>query len=75
VDTLGLSLDEASLRVSTHAADYLGLTDRGRLEPGAWADAVVLDRDLELQDVYVEGEHLFNDNDEEEGRCISAPSR
>jgi len=76
VDTLGLALDEASMRVSTHAVDYLGLTDRGRLEPGAWADAVVLDRDLELQDVYVEGEHLpFNDNNEEEERCRTVPSR
>jgi N-acetylglucosamine-6-phosphate deacetylase len=59
VDTLGLALDEASLRVSTHAADYLGLTDRGRLQPGAWADAVILDRDLELQDVFVEGEAVL----------------
>ena len=52
---LGLGLAEASARVSTHAADYLGLADRGRLAPGAWADVVVLDRDLFLTDVYVEG--------------------
>jgi N-acetylglucosamine-6-phosphate deacetylase len=52
---LGLGLGEASARVSTHAADYLGLPDRGRLAPGAWADAVVLDRDLNIKDVYVEG--------------------
>ena len=55
VGELGLGLAEASARVSTHAADYLGLADRGRLAPGAWADVVVLDRDLNLQDVYVEG--------------------
>jgi len=55
VNGLGLGLAEASMRVSTHAADYLGLADRGRLTPGAWADAVVLDRDLRLQDVFVEG--------------------
>jgi N-acetylglucosamine-6-phosphate deacetylase len=58
VDALGLALDEASLRVSTHAADYLGLADRGRLARGAWADVVVLDRDLVLQDVFVEGERI-----------------
>ena len=52
---LGLALAEASARVSTHAADYLGLADRGRLAPGAWGDAVVLDRDLNLKNVYVEG--------------------
>lgn len=55
VDALGLGLAQASARVSTHAADYLGLADRGRLAPGAWADAVVLDRDLNLQEVYIEG--------------------
>jgi N-acetylglucosamine-6-phosphate deacetylase len=55
VNTLGLDLADASRRVSTHAADYLGLGDRGRLVQGAWADAVVLDRDLTLTDVYVEG--------------------
>jgi N-acetylglucosamine-6-phosphate deacetylase len=53
---LGLALDDASRRTSTHAADHLGLTDRGRLEPGAMADLVVLDRDLALQRVLVEGE-------------------
>jgi N-acetylglucosamine-6-phosphate deacetylase len=53
---LGLPLDEASRRTSTHAADYLGLADRGRLQPGAWADAVVLDRELRVQRVCVEGE-------------------
>ena len=58
VDPLGFDLQEASLRVSTFAADYLGLADRGRLAPGAWADAVVLDRDLVLQAVYAEGERL-----------------
>jgi N-acetylglucosamine-6-phosphate deacetylase len=55
VDELGLSLAEASMRLSTHAADYLGLADRGRLAPGAWGDVVVLDRDLQVTDVFVEG--------------------
>jgi N-acetylglucosamine-6-phosphate deacetylase len=55
VDRLGLDLPDASRRVSTFAAEYLGLTDRGRLQAGAWADVVVLDRDLNLQDVFVEG--------------------
>jgi N-acetylglucosamine-6-phosphate deacetylase len=55
VEVLGLDLADASRRVSTHAADYIGVTDRGRLVAGAWGDAVVLDRDLNLMDVYVEG--------------------
>jgi N-acetylglucosamine-6-phosphate deacetylase len=55
VDTLGLDLADASRRVSTYAADHMGLQDRGRLQAGAWADVVVLDRDLALQAVLVEG--------------------
>ena len=55
VNELGLDLQDASRRVSTYAADYLGAADRGRLALGAWGDVVVLDRDLQLTDVYVEG--------------------
>ncbi|MCW5221844.1 N-acetylglucosamine-6-phosphate deacetylase [Verminephrobacter aporrectodeae] len=53
---IGLPLDDAARRVSTHAANYLGQGERGRLAPGAWADLVVLDRHLDLQSVLVEGE-------------------
>jgi N-acetylglucosamine-6-phosphate deacetylase len=55
---LGLTLADASARVSTHAADHLGEPERGRLRPGAWADVVMLDRDLQLQRVFVEGEDI-----------------
>lgn len=58
VGELELDLADASRRVSTHAADHLGLGERGRLVPGAWADLVVLDRDLRLLDVWVEGVSL-----------------
>ena len=53
---IGLSLQDASRRVSTNAADYLGETQRGRLAPGCHADFVVLDRDLTIKAVYIEGE-------------------
>jgi len=55
VNELGLSISEASSCVATHAANYLGMGDRGRLAVGGWGDAVLLDRDLKLLDVYVEG--------------------
>ncbi|MFN8754983.1 MAG: N-acetylglucosamine-6-phosphate deacetylase [Burkholderiales bacterium] len=58
VERLGLALSEASARVSTYAADYLGLEDRGRLRVGAYADVVVLDSDLQIEGVYVEGERV-----------------
>ena len=58
VQVLGLDLVEASRRVSTLAAGYLGLTDRGQLAPGAWADVVVMDAGLTLRRVFVEGEEI-----------------
>jgi N-acetylglucosamine-6-phosphate deacetylase len=58
VETLGLSLREASERVSTHAASYLGLADRGVLAVGASADMVVLDAQLRLRQVIVEGDNV-----------------
>ena len=55
---LGLDLADAALRVSTYPADFLGETMRGRLEPGAWADIVVLDEALRPVAVFVEGEAI-----------------
>nr|BFE94538.1 hypothetical protein GCM10020185_50740 [Pseudomonas brassicacearum subsp. brassicacearum] len=55
---IGLPLAEASQRLSQFPADYLGLPERGRLQPGAWADCVRLDRALNLIDVMVEGEAI-----------------
>ncbi|HEX2545860.1 MAG TPA: amidohydrolase family protein, partial [Ramlibacter sp.] len=55
VDVIGVPLDDAARRCATHAADFLGLEDRGRLVPGARADVVVLNRDLKIQEVMIEG--------------------
>jgi len=57
---IGLPLAEASARVSTHAARYLGVDgERGSLKPGALADVVALNaRSLELKNVWVEGEAI-----------------
>ncbi len=56
---IGLPLDDAARRVSSHAADYLGLVDRGRLAAGAWADLALFDGDLHLRQVWVEGEPIL----------------
>jgi N-acetylglucosamine-6-phosphate deacetylase len=55
VQIMGLTLLDATHRVATYAADFLGLSDRGRIAKGACADFVVLDRDLNVVDVWVEG--------------------
>lgn len=57
--SLGLPLEEASARLSTFPADFLGLPERGRLEPGAWADYVILDRHLTIQEVVIEGKPVL----------------
>ncbi len=53
--SLGLALDEASARLTGIAADYLGLTDRGRIVPGLAADLVVVDAAGALLGVVAEG--------------------
>ena len=54
--SIGQDLADASHRLSRNPADYLGEAERGRLQPGAWADMVVLDEHLRVKAVFVEGE-------------------
>ena len=56
--TLGLDLADASDRLSRFPADYLGLSDRGRIEVGSCADVVLLDDQLEVQKVWAEGREV-----------------
>ena len=54
---VGLPLAEASARLSTLAARYLGERDRGTIEVGAHADLVVLDAaSLQVRQVFVAGD-------------------
>ena len=56
---IGLSVAEASARTAAYPARYLGLSDRGVIAAGAWADLVVLDpATLQVRQVWVEGEAL-----------------
>jgi N-acetylglucosamine-6-phosphate deacetylase len=52
---IGLTLEDASHRLSLYPAEYLGLEDRGRIQPGALADLIVLNANGDLEQVYVEG--------------------
>jgi N-acetylglucosamine-6-phosphate deacetylase len=56
--SIGCDLNDASRRLSQYPAEYLGLTDRGRLQSGAWSDIVVLNEQYEVMQVFVEGEEI-----------------
>ncbi len=56
--SLGLSLEQAAEMTSTRQAEYLGLQDVGRIEPGARACLVKLDEALRLQAIWVNGERI-----------------
>ncbi|MGI4858691.1 MAG: N-acetylglucosamine-6-phosphate deacetylase [Janthinobacterium lividum] len=55
---IGLSLADASARVSRYPAEYLGIADRGQLVAGAFADIVVLDANLTVTATLVEGQRV-----------------
>jgi N-acetylglucosamine-6-phosphate deacetylase len=55
VQQCGVSLLEAVHAAATTPADLLGLSDRGRIEPGARADLVALHPDLTVETTWVGG--------------------
>jgi N-acetylglucosamine-6-phosphate deacetylase len=55
---LGLTLEQAVEMTSARQAEYLGLSDLGRIEVGARACLVKLDEDLELLGVWSDGEYI-----------------
>ena len=52
-------LNDAVLMTSQNPASSIGLNDRGSLEPGKRADIVILDQELNVKKVYVNGEEYF----------------
>lgn len=58
VEHVGATVGEAILMGSTNPARVLGLVDRGKIEPGAIADLLVLGPRLELKAVFVGGREL-----------------
>lgn len=56
--SLGLSLAEASKRLSQIPAELIGINDRGLIEKNYYADLLVLNDDLELLEIYIEGEKI-----------------
>ncbi|KQP13232.1 N-acetylglucosamine-6-phosphate deacetylase [Pseudorhodoferax sp. Leaf267] len=56
--SIGIPLHDVARHLSTNAADYLGEHQRGRLQPGAHADIVVMSPALQLTHTVVEGETI-----------------
>jgi N-acetylglucosamine-6-phosphate deacetylase len=55
---IGLSVQQASEMTAARQAEYLGLSNLGRIEPGARACLVKLDEALTLQGIWVDGETI-----------------
>ena len=57
----GCSLQEALPTMTSTPADVLGLgAERGRIQPGAYADLVFLNHQLAVQRTFVEGALVFD---------------
>jgi N-acetylglucosamine-6-phosphate deacetylase len=56
--SLGFSLEQAVEMTSIRQAEYLGRRDIGRIEPGARACLVKLDKNFKLRGVWVDGEDI-----------------
>jgi N-acetylglucosamine-6-phosphate deacetylase len=54
--SIEISIEEASQRLSEIPAELIGLTDRGMLKEDYFSDFVILNNDLMVKEVYVEGE-------------------
>jgi N-acetylglucosamine-6-phosphate deacetylase len=55
----GMRLEDALLGLTANPATALALEGRGRIEPGAFADLVLLDRNLEVVRTWVGGSLMF----------------
>jgi len=56
---VGVPLHEVIAMATANPARALGLTTKGKLEPGADADLVILSRDLEVRRTLIAGERVF----------------
>lgn len=55
-----MRLQDALLGLTVNPAEALSLEGRGRIEPGAWADMTLLDRNLRVVKTFVTGRLVFN---------------
>ena len=58
VEKIGASIGETALMGAANPAALLGSVERGRLQPGARADILVLNNAFELKTVFLAGREL-----------------
>lgn len=58
VQRTGISIGDAAVMAATNPATVIGAHDRGRVQVGARADLIVLDRKLELKSVFIGGREI-----------------
>jgi N-acetylglucosamine-6-phosphate deacetylase len=56
--SIGLSIAEASKRLSQIPAELIGVSDRGVIKEQSYSDLLVLNEDLTLKEIYIEGEKI-----------------
>lgn len=56
----GMTLNDAILSLTTNPAEALNIPDRGKLIPGAAADIVALDKNLQVTRTFVSGALVFH---------------
>lgn len=54
--SLGLSREEISKKLSQIPAEVIGLTDRGQIKSGQYADFILLDNENKIKSVIIEGD-------------------
>ena len=59
VDKTDATIADAAVMASTNPAILLGAPDRGRLQPNARADLIVLSPTLELRSVFIAGREII----------------
>lgn len=59
VSFTGLPVEKVLPLLTENPADLLGLKEKGRLNPGCDADAVLLDEDLNVRKTFVHGREVF----------------
>ena len=60
VKEIGIDLEEAWKMTSYNACYHYGIKEKGKIEEGYYADFIVMNDDLEVEETFVEGKKVFD---------------